>query len=76
MISSAVTNVSGDSILLSGGLDTSIIAALASSSGSKIHAFTVILKDCLRLPTSDVLQNRRREIWNGSDNSISKSGGH
>jgi asparagine synthase (glutamine-hydrolysing) len=35
----------GDSILLSGGLDTNIIAALASKSNPKPRAFTVVLKD-------------------------------
>jgi asparagine synthase (glutamine-hydrolysing) len=35
----------GDSILLSGGLDTSIVAAIASRSNSRLQAFTVLLKD-------------------------------
>ena len=35
----------GDSILLSGGLDTSIIAAIASRSNPHLQAFTVLLKD-------------------------------
>jgi asparagine synthase (glutamine-hydrolysing) len=40
----AIANTLGDSILLSGGLDTSIVAAVARSL-KKIHAYTVALKD-------------------------------
>ena len=45
LLYSSVQDGNGDSILLSGGLDTSIIAAIATSLNQKIHAFTVILKD-------------------------------
>lgn len=41
----AVADTVGDSILLSGGLDTSIIAAIAASLQKKLHAYTIVLKD-------------------------------
>jgi asparagine synthase (glutamine-hydrolysing) len=46
LIFEIVGGAPGDSILLSGGLDTSIIGAVESSlNRKKIHAFTIILKD-------------------------------
>lgn len=45
LLYSSVQDGNGDSILLSGGLDTSIIVTIATSLDQKIHAFTVILKD-------------------------------
>jgi asparagine synthase (glutamine-hydrolysing) len=41
----SVEKSQGDSILLSGGLDTSIVAVLASKSNPNLRAFTVVLKD-------------------------------
>ena len=45
LVLEAVLDSLGDSILLSGGLDTSIVAAAAAKSNPNLHAFTVILKD-------------------------------
>jgi asparagine synthase (glutamine-hydrolysing) len=45
LLYSSVQDGNGDSILLSGGLDTSIITAIATSLDQEIHAFTVVLKD-------------------------------
>ena len=45
LLYSSVQDCDADSILLSGGLDTSIVAAIARSLDQKIHAFTVVLKD-------------------------------
>ena len=45
LLARVVKNYGGDSILLSGGLDTSIIAELASKTNPHLQAFTVLLKD-------------------------------
>jgi asparagine synthase (glutamine-hydrolysing) len=44
LVTESVEDCRGDSILLSGGLDTSIVAAIASKSNPKLQAFTVVLK--------------------------------
>ncbi len=55
LIVEAVYASHGDSILLSGGLDTSIIAAVASTFNPILRAFTVILKD---YPAPDLLYSK------------------
>jgi asparagine synthase (glutamine-hydrolysing) len=45
LVTEATVDLQGDSILLSGGLDTSIIASIATKLGLKLHALTVLLKD-------------------------------
>ena len=51
----AVEESKGDSILLSGGLDTSIVGAIASKKNPDLRAFTVALKD---FPAPDVTYSR------------------
>lgn len=52
LLSSAVADTTAEGILLSGGLDTSIVATLAASQGRKLHAFTVCVADA---PSPDEL---------------------
>jgi asparagine synthase (glutamine-hydrolysing) len=51
----SVEKSQGDSILLSGGLDTSIVAAVAARSNPKLQAFTVVLKG---YPSTDLQYSR------------------
>ncbi len=44
LLEKSIKNSQGDSILLSGGLDTSIVAAIASQSNPDLRGFTVVLK--------------------------------
>lgn len=44
LLTESTLRARGDSILLSGGLDTSIVAAIASKAGFEVFALTVILK--------------------------------
>jgi asparagine synthase (glutamine-hydrolysing) len=55
LLYSSIQNGIGDSILLSGGLDTSIIAAMTPTYDKKIQAFTLIMNDS---PATDLVYSK------------------